>query len=103
MRERALGQDGSVTTLVALHPESGELLGFVTIKEHSYLDGDCQLTEDFSMPEALPELYYIFTKVRKEGGTGKGVGSSLMMRVSGKRGGRSRVLGCCVMRRTGEG
>ncbi|KZO97096.1 acyl-CoA N-acyltransferase [Calocera viscosa TUFC12733] len=83
LSKRLLPEDGSVTTFVAVHPGTGELLGYVNVKEHGgpVLGGDYESTSDVQTPEDPPEMDHLFTKVPKEGGSGKGVGSALLKRV----------------------
>jgi len=81
LRKRLLPEDDSETTFVALHPETGELVGYVNVKRGKPLDSGCQMATDVRLPDEPPELDHLFTKVPKEGGSGKGVGSALMKRV----------------------
>ncbi|KZT55458.1 hypothetical protein CALCODRAFT_484732 [Calocera cornea HHB12733] len=83
LTKRLFAEDGSVTTFVALHPDTKELLGYVEVKEHAgpFPEGYQSTAPEVQLPESPPEIHHLFTKVPRDGGNGKGVGSTLIQRV----------------------
>ncbi|KZT55472.1 hypothetical protein CALCODRAFT_510087 [Calocera cornea HHB12733] len=82
LRARLLPEDGSVTTFVALHPATDELLGYIDVKHRGGpLPQGYRSTGTVQLPDGVPEIDHLFTKVPREGGSGKGVGSALIQRV----------------------